>query len=194
EAEDGIRDWSVTGVQTCALPISVLFTANRPLVGAPTSSSLFAVNNTAKPVHIKSVDAGGTDITATMGAVQDGQRYEIKVQTNPSLKPGQYHQTLKLQTDSAEDPVVPIELNVSVYPRIVPSPNPIIMPMLPIAADLASISWPAIRVLKIQSSGLQIKNVSTSLAFLKLSTQPITAGQVYQIDIKIDPQKVHSGD
>ena len=23
QAEDGIRDWSVTGVQTCALPISV---------------------------------------------------------------------------------------------------------------------------------------------------------------------------
>ena len=25
QAEDGIRDWSVTGVQTCALPISVGF-------------------------------------------------------------------------------------------------------------------------------------------------------------------------
>src|ERR1019366_9661187 len=25
QAEDGIRDWSVTGVQTCALPISQLF-------------------------------------------------------------------------------------------------------------------------------------------------------------------------
>src|SRR5262249_58892762 len=24
-AEDGIRDWSVTGVQTCALPISIFF-------------------------------------------------------------------------------------------------------------------------------------------------------------------------
>ena len=24
QAEDGIRDWSVTGVQTCALPISIL--------------------------------------------------------------------------------------------------------------------------------------------------------------------------
>ena len=24
QAEDGIRDWSVTGVQTCALPISVI--------------------------------------------------------------------------------------------------------------------------------------------------------------------------
>ena len=26
QAEDGIRDWSVTGVQTCALPISVMGT------------------------------------------------------------------------------------------------------------------------------------------------------------------------
>src|SRR5262249_58867859 len=29
QAEDGIRDWSVTGVQTCALPISA-----RPLTGS----------------------------------------------------------------------------------------------------------------------------------------------------------------
>src|SRR5437016_9390209 len=28
QAEDGIRDWSVTGVQTCALPISSLSLAN----------------------------------------------------------------------------------------------------------------------------------------------------------------------
>src|SRR5438093_3777439 len=29
QAEDGIRDWSVTGVQTCALPISRAAEANR---------------------------------------------------------------------------------------------------------------------------------------------------------------------
>src|SRR5262249_61982556 len=29
QAEDGIRDWSVTGVQTCALPISLLRRAYR---------------------------------------------------------------------------------------------------------------------------------------------------------------------
>src|SRR5262249_57802335 len=29
QAEDGIRDWSVTGVQTCALPISVTVTRLR---------------------------------------------------------------------------------------------------------------------------------------------------------------------
>src|SRR5438046_6381313 len=34
QAEDGIRDWSVTGVQTCALPISHRFAAGlRPAQG-----------------------------------------------------------------------------------------------------------------------------------------------------------------
>src|SRR5699024_11745609 len=31
QAEDGIRDRNVTGVQTCALPISVAFEAGKPL-------------------------------------------------------------------------------------------------------------------------------------------------------------------
>src|SRR5262249_56723913 len=35
QAEDGIRDWSVTGVQTCALPISALVCA---VLGAATSA------------------------------------------------------------------------------------------------------------------------------------------------------------
>src|SRR5438093_8968130 len=32
QAEDGIRDWSVTGVQTCALPISTRLTLDRAVV------------------------------------------------------------------------------------------------------------------------------------------------------------------
>src|SRR5262249_58607142 len=32
---DGIRDWSVTGVQTCALPISLLAAALEPMPGRP---------------------------------------------------------------------------------------------------------------------------------------------------------------
>src|SRR5437016_9058899 len=39
QAEDGIRDWSVTGVQTCALPISLLPTiASSIRTAVPTSS------------------------------------------------------------------------------------------------------------------------------------------------------------
>ena len=32
QAEDGIRDWSVTGVQTCALPIYKIQPKLRPLL------------------------------------------------------------------------------------------------------------------------------------------------------------------
>src|SRR5690606_27357070 len=35
QAEDGIRDFHVTGVQTCALPISCRFTGLRPGFAAP---------------------------------------------------------------------------------------------------------------------------------------------------------------
>src|SRR5262249_59034178 len=41
QAEDGIRDWSVTGVQTCALPISTNGTWSLPTArsaGSPTTA------------------------------------------------------------------------------------------------------------------------------------------------------------
>src|SRR5207253_6464187 len=42
QAEDGIRDGHVTGVQTCALPIS-LVNARPRLIGTPTTSKYFEV-------------------------------------------------------------------------------------------------------------------------------------------------------
>src|SRR5258706_16401030 len=37
QAEDGIRDWSVTGVQTCALPIFIRQFFDRPRESVPTA-------------------------------------------------------------------------------------------------------------------------------------------------------------
>src|SRR5262249_58662339 len=39
EAEDGIRDWSVTGVQTCALPISAFCAEDYEFVDHPTGAT-----------------------------------------------------------------------------------------------------------------------------------------------------------
>src|SRR5699024_11916988 len=50
QAEDGIRDRNVTGVQTCALPISMLKPANwcatTPLAVSPGQSSVTVAKNT----------------------------------------------------------------------------------------------------------------------------------------------------
>src|SRR5438046_10678899 len=40
QAEDGIRDWSVTGVQTCALPIGIAGQASIDKVAGPVGEAL----------------------------------------------------------------------------------------------------------------------------------------------------------
>src|SRR5262249_57306156 len=55
QAEDGIRDWSVTGVQTCALPILEYFGADdeADLVSARADQSLQQVfRHGARPLHV----------------------------------------------------------------------------------------------------------------------------------------------
>jgi hypothetical protein len=164
------------------------------LAGNTTSSSLYVVNTEAKPVHVKSVEAGGTTFTASLAPIQDGQRYEIAVKSAANLKPGTYHQTLHVVTDSTTTPEIPVQMTLTVYPRIFASPTAIIMPTLPLGAELSTIAWPAITVRKVQASGLVIKRVSTSLAFLDLTTEPQKAGEVYEIHVKINNDKVKAGE
>src|SRR5262249_57617058 len=81
--EGGIRDWSVTGVQTCALPISPTGasltvtggtpTVSTPILVSPTGASLTVTGGTpgvATPVLVSPVAAsltvtGGTPAVAT---------------------------------------------------------------------------------------------------------------------------------
>src|SRR5437016_1468251 len=49
QAEDGIRDWSVTGVQTCALPIS----PRGDTGGAPGASHLFYTSHVSSPCQTR---------------------------------------------------------------------------------------------------------------------------------------------
>src|SRR5262249_55003420 len=48
EAEDGIRDWSVTGVQTCALPISSLAAGGGGACTSTRGDSISAANGRTK--------------------------------------------------------------------------------------------------------------------------------------------------
>src|SRR2546429_9116344 len=66
QAEDGIRDVAVTGVQTCALPIYVFSSAQRPPIfsgcfGAAPASQCWLKRSEERRVG-KSVDLGGRRI------------------------------------------------------------------------------------------------------------------------------------
>src|SRR5256886_11541747 len=69
QAEDGIRDLTVTGVQTCALPISSVFFLNTQLI-----QQYWATNTPSGRVTVLDVDSSGgayADIKDAFRAAKD---------------------------------------------------------------------------------------------------------------------------
>jgi hypothetical protein len=164
------------------------------LVGNATTSTIYLINNDSKPFHVKKIEPGGTDFTTRLQTIQDGRRYEIVISTNPALKPGQYHQKLLILTDSPVTPEVPVQLDLTVFPRVIAMPTAIMMPTLPMNVDLSSINWPMINVRKVQATGLKIKSYTTTLPFIKLDLLTEKEGEFYQIRLTIDNSKIKEGE
>jgi hypothetical protein len=164
------------------------------LAGSTSSNTFYLYNPQSKPIHLKSIVPGGSEFTATSETLQDGKRYQLNVTSNPALKPGHYVQTLKALTDSPAQPVISIEVDLTVYPRVFASPTSIIMPTLPVASDFAAINWPMIYVRKVRETGLKIKSYASTLPFLKLQMSTEVDNQVYAIKLTVDSSKIKPGD
>ncbi|HSB10510.1 MAG TPA: hypothetical protein VLM38_13565 [Blastocatellia bacterium] len=164
------------------------------LVGSSAANYFYLYNPQPTPFHIKNVIPDGSNFIVTLQTVQDGKRYELKVASNPALKPGHYVQTLKLATDSPVQPEVSINLDLTVIPKVFASPQAITMPMLPAASDLSKISWPSIYVRKLREGGLQIKSYTSTVPFVKLQLLTETEGQVYKINLALDSSKIKPGE
>ena len=164
------------------------------LAGSSSSNSFYLYNPQSKPIHVKTVAPGGNDFTAAIETLQDGKRYQLTVTSNPALKPGHYVQTLKALTDSTAQPVISIELDLTVYPRVFASPTSIVMPTLPTASDFAAINWPMIYVRRLREPGLKIKSYTSTLPFLKLELLTETENQVYKIKLTVDSSKIKPGE
>jgi len=163
------------------------------LSGSNAASTLYLYNDKDTPVRIKQIVLPGSEFTAKFAPIQDGKRYELQLATNPSLKPGYYKQTLKVITDSASDPEVPIDLELNVYPKVFAQPTSIIIGTLPSTPELTSMNWPPITIRKVRDGGLQIKSFKCNLDFIKLALSTEAEGQLYTLKITADQSKVKPG-
>jgi len=173
-------------------PVDRMITSS--LTGSSASNTLYIFNPQSTPVHLKNVIPGGTAFTATLSTIEDGKRYQVNVTSDPKLKPGKYLQTIRVATDSPVQPEVKIELDLTVYPKVLASPTSILMPTLSVSSDLTSVNWPSVFVRKIRERGFQINSYTSTLPFLKLDLMTETEGQAYRIRLSLDPTKIKPGE
>src|SRR5262249_60594775 len=89
QAEDGIRDWSVTGVQTCALPISGWCSIHAPSRGERTSAKARGSSTSpgGGPVTRRCSKPSGTrrggKLTAEIGRASRRGRGRVQVPGEP---------------------------------------------------------------------------------------------------------------
>ena len=161
------------------------------LTGSSSTGTLNLYNGSGTPVRVKRVTPGGTDFTVNFLTIEEGKRYELSVATNPALKPGQYHQTVKLLTDSKGAPEMEIELAVTVYPKVFVTPTSVNFAQLSATADGATApNLPVIYVRKLRGGGLKVNSVSSTLPFINLSLTAEAEGQIYTIRLTIDKSKI----
>jgi len=173
-------------------PVDRLITS--VLVGSGSTNTVYVYNPLPAPVHVKSVIPGGVAFTAALTTLEDGKRYQVSLTSNPALKAGHYIQIVRVITDSAAQPEVKIELDLTVIPKVLASPPSITMPLLPISAEVSKISWPSVFVRKVRDHGFQIKSYTSTLPFLKLELTTVTEGQAYKIQLALDTTKIKPGD
>jgi hypothetical protein len=160
------------------------------LTGSSSAGTLNLYNGSGTPVRVKKVDPGGTNFTVKFLTIEDGKRYEISVATNPALKPGQYHQTLKLVTDSKAAPEIAIELAATVYPKVFAVPSSVNFPRLTPDKDPSTVVLPVIYVRKLRDGGLKVNSVTSTLPFLKPTLSTQDEGSVYVIRLAVDKSKM----
>src|SRR5699024_10947684 len=104
QAEDGIRDRNVTGVQTCALPISINYTAN------------------SQTTHINYVDKDGETVKSdtVSGKTDETVKTNSEVPAGWKITDGQIPETIHFTGEKTPDTTITIEHDTTSVDHIKP--------------------------------------------------------------------------
>ncbi|MBI4469684.1 MAG: DUF1573 domain-containing protein [Acidobacteria bacterium] len=161
--------------------------------GDTASGTIAFINRENQPVHVKKVAAGGSAFNVQLQTLEEGQRYNVVVSTTPSLKVGEHAQTATLYTDSRATPEIPLQLEVTVRPRVFATPTSLNLPGLQLGVPSAELSLGTIYVQKVGASGLRIDEVVSTLPFIQTEVKQQADGQFYAIRVVVDKSRVTPG-
>ena len=143
--------------------------------GFPATGLFSVYNDNPQPLKITNIVAGGGTFKVTLSTLEEGKRFAVNFAAKDGLAVGNYHQTLKLTTDSKETPELSFDLDLSVVPPVNVNPGKINFENVPVSvADydvtgLSKFTWVTVT----RSEGLEITKMTSDLPFIKIKVESV---------------------
>jgi hypothetical protein len=174
--------------------------SNRWSASVPRGSSaevaITIYNDSPQPVRITKITSPGEKFAVYLERLEEGKKYVVRAKSAPTLPLGRHVEVVKLATDNKEFPELELQLEAGVTSPVVVNPQAISFGTLPISMEgyeignLGKFFW----VRQSRGAGLEIKNVSSDLPFIKIEVTPEAPGQSYMLKVGFHKEKLKPGD
>lgn len=176
------------------LPYPIVFLST--FAGEEESRELQIVNNQDIPLEILGIESNGNSFKAEINAIEDSQRYGLKVSNKVEVPAGEYRDFLTILTDSPERPRIGIQVNVLIKPDIYLS-----QPTLNFGEiQFRDIKHPENRnfltqtvIIQRRTGQMKIKDISSDLDIMMYAVEPSGLSNTFRLDFNLDPNKVVAG-
>lgn len=141
--------------------------------GMSTNGLISIHNNSAEPIKITGMTAGGEAFNVKLQTLEEGKRYALEFLSSPTLPAGSHAQTVKLATDSKQMPELTVDLQILVVPAVTVNPANLVFENVPVSDPESDVTYLSkfVWVKLARGNGLEVKSITSDLPFLKIKNE-----------------------
>jgi len=177
------------------LPFRAVFL--RAFRGETAEGKVTIVNNEDRPVNINRIKPRGLHFHAAVQTVESGKVYEINVKSLTDTPPGRYREVLEIYTDRSEQGTIKIPVNILVRENLYTFPEIVDFGTVTINKHDETSSAPDVftqtLLIKKRKGSFEIKNIESSLPFLRIRQEPAGKSATFRLDIRLKRSELQTG-
>jgi hypothetical protein len=177
------------------LPFRAVFL--RLFKGETAEGKVTIINNEDRPLAIQRVEPRGQHFRAAVQTVDFGKVYEIHVKARSDTPPGRYREALEVYTDRSEAAPIRLAVNILVRENLYTFPDIVDFGTVSLKkrddASSALDVFAQTLLVKRRQGNFEIKNIVSSLPFLRIRQEPASKSATYRLDIRLDPNEMPTG-
>lgn len=168
-------------------------------LNVPATGAISIFNADAQAVQVKNVSVSSADFKVALAVLEAGKRYQLAITSNEKLPVGNYNAVVKVETDSAQTPVLEIPVAVQVVSPITANPAKLTLDNLPVSNPEYDVTTYGkfIWVRFARGEGLELKSFTSDLPYLKVKIESAEGnGQTYLLRVGFGnkpPVGTHTG-